>query len=66
VAAFSSCILVSGLNIYISYCFKYIGTIKPAGGYSGGQYRLYIEIYSVLKKRMAVSEAGGLTGIYCI
>ena len=28
-AAFSSFSLDGGLNVYISQCFKYIGTIKP-------------------------------------
>ena len=63
VAAFR-CILVGGLNVYISHYFKYIGTLKTDGG--GGQHRLYILIYSVQKKNLAVSEGGGLAGFYCI
>jgi len=35
-----------------------------AGG-GGGQHRLYIVIYSVQKKNLAVSEGGGLAGFYC-
>ena len=31
----------------------------------GGQNRLYIVIYSVQKKNLAVSEGGGLVGFYC-
>ena len=50
--------------MYISHCFKYIGTIKSAGG--GGQHRLYKVIYSVQKKKLEVSEGdGGLTGDHC-
>ena len=63
------CILVGGLNVYISHYFKYNGTLKTDGG--GAQHRLYIVIYSVQKKNLAVSEGGGLaggglSGFYCI
>ena len=55
------CILVGGLNIYISHYFKCIGTLKTVGG--GGQHRLYIlVIYYVQKKNLAVSEGRGLNG----
>ena len=64
VAALRRCILVGGLNVYLSHYFKYIGTLKTDGG--GGQHRLYIVIYSVQKKSLAVSEGGGLAGFYCI
>ena len=64
VAAFRRCILVDGLNVYISHYFKYIGTLKTVGG--GGQHRLYIVIYCVQKKNLAVSECGGLARFYCI
>ena len=53
----------AGFTPDISYCFKYIGTIKPADG--GGQRRLYIVLNSVQKKKLAVSEGGDLTGHYC-
>ena len=56
------CILVGGLDVYISHYFKYNGTIKTVGGWRGGQHRLYIVIYSVQKKKLAVSEGGGLAG----
>jgi len=50
----NNCILVDGLNVYITYYFMYIVTIKPDGG--GGQYRLYIVIFFIQKKTLAVSE----------
>ena len=31
--AFRRCILVGGLNVYISHYFKYIGTLKTVGGW---------------------------------
>ena len=32
----------------------------------GRQHRLYIVIYSVQKKKLAISEGGSLTGDYCM
>ena len=66
-----NCILFGGLNVCISHCFQYIGTIKPACGWRWQTaWTLYIVIHCVQKKKLAVSEGGclsggGLTGDYC-
>ena len=64
-AAFGIWILVDRLNVYISHCFKYIGTIKP----DGGQHKTLNSNLFRTNKKLALSEGGawgGLTGDYCI
>ena len=69
-ATLSSYILVGGLNLYIHVChyLKYNGTVQinQQGDGSGGQHSHYIVIYSVQKKKLAESEGGILSGVYCV
>ena len=70
VAAFRRCILVGGLNVYISHYFKYIGTLKTVGRW---RWRTAKTLYSTCnlfrtKEKPGGNQVkgGGLAGFYCI
>jgi len=61
---FSSCFLFGGLNVYISQCFKYIGTIKPDGG--GRQYKTLYSNLLRTKEKAGVKPGWRLNGGFTV